>query len=258
LRGDSIERLAYRRASAVICNARHEVDFLRQKLGPPRAPVHVVYNGTELPPAAKTRSEWRSSLQIHADAPVVTMVANFRSVKDHETLLRAWRRMTTGMCEDGMRPQLLLAGAPQESYDAAYQLAGDLNLLTSVSFLGQIQDVSGLLQASDIGVLTSRHEGLPNAIIEYMASGLSVVATDVPGNREALGEDPQQPFCDPGDAEGIASRIVTLLTNPQLRRDVGTRNRLRAQTEFSVDAMCEKTVDILCELLSQRAVPLAR
>ncbi|OPZ04347.1 MAG: putative glycosyltransferase EpsD [candidate division BRC1 bacterium ADurb.BinA364] len=109
----------------------------------------------------------------------------------------------------------------------------------------------GLLGASDLGVLCSKSEGLPNAILEYMANGLPVVASDLPGNREALGDDPLQILPASGDADSLAERMLSFLQSPRLSRDVGERNRLRAEQEFSLKSMCEKSVAILNDLLAQ-------
>ena len=249
LGGDSIQRFAYRRATAVICNASHEVDFLRRTLGESSAPVYIVNNGVDLEPCMKTRTEWRAEFEIDEDATVVAMLANFRFQKDHPTLLHAWHKLLATIPEKEPRPRLLLAGAPQESFKTVHQLTNSLELFDTVSFLGQVDDISGLLTASDIGILTSPQEGLPNAIIEYMASGLPVIATDTPGNREALGDDPEQPFCMQGDPESLASRLQVLLNDQNLRQRLGIRNRQRALEKFSVDAMCRKTVGIIADQL---------
>jgi glycosyltransferase involved in cell wall biosynthesis len=179
------------------------------------------------------------------------MVANFRPQKDHMTLLHAWSKVMAAIPEGQPRPRLLLAGAHQESFNGVHQMASDLYLLDSVTFLGQVRDILGILTASDIGVLTSTHEGLPNAILEYMDSGLPVVATDLPGNREALGCDAGDIFCRPGDPDDLALRLHRLIKDPSLRKELGDRNRQRAQKEFSVQAMCEKTVRIITDLLSK-------
>jgi len=178
-------------------------------------------------------------------------VANFRPQKDHATLLYAWQQMLTSIPQGQTLPRLLLAGAPQESYTVVHQQATNLGLLDTVTFLGQVKDVSGLLAASDIGVLTSTKEGLSNSILEYMVCGLPVVATDLPGNREALGDDPRQPFCKDGDPNSLAVRLNTLMYNQDLRQKLGTRNQQRASEKFSIDAMCERTVGIICDLLDR-------
>jgi glycosyltransferase involved in cell wall biosynthesis len=180
------------------------------------------------------------------------MVANFRPAKDHSTLLRAWKRIVVEWTKCRPKPRLLLAGVPQQSYDSVRHIAVELKLQDSVSFLGQVNDVSGLLAASDVGVLATNHEGLPNVVIEYMASRLPVVATDLPGCREALGDDPQQRFARLGDEESLAGSLRNLLDDPGLRRKLGERNQRRAAQEFSVQRMCAKTTSIIVGLLDRR------
>lgn len=252
LRGDSVERFAYRQSSAVVCNATHEVDYLLRTFGETRKPIHVIHNGVDLAPAKKSRSKWRTELSIPPDSSVVTMVANFRPQKDHGTLLSAWQKIVTGMAGDRPAPRLLLAGAPQESYDTVRRLASGLALLDTVTFLGQVRDVAGLLSATDIGVLVSSHEGMSNSIMEYMTSGLPVVATDLPANRELLGDNPQQPFCKPGDADSTAACLRALLRDMGLRQELGARNRQLSAAEFSIGAMCEKSTNVILDVLQAK------
>lgn len=249
LRGDIVERLAYRQASAVICNAQHEVDYLRRTLGETPAPTHVIYNGVDMKPAQKSRAEWRAEFGIASQTPVATMVANFRAEKDHRTLLEAWEQMLASMPERCAPPRLLLAGAPQYAYADIRSFADNLALNGTVVFPGQVKDISGLLAASDLGVLASKHEGLPNAVIEYMTSGLPVVATDLPGNREALGPYPESLLCPVGDVASLARALRSLIASPALRQELGSANRERATAEFSIRRMCQKTTDLICDML---------
>jgi glycosyltransferase involved in cell wall biosynthesis len=248
-RGDAVERLAWRHASTVICNAHHMIDYLEKNLGPTQAPIHIVYNGVELPPAIRTRSEWRSGLGIEEDTTVATMVANFRSQKDQQTLLHSWKRIMDTWKQNEAVPHLLFAGAAQETHEKIKDLADQLNLKNTVHFLGPVEDVTGLLAASEIGVLISHHEGLSNSILEYMAAGIPVVATDLPGNREALGCDAGDIFCKPGDPDDLALRLERMVREPALRKQLGVRNLQRAEMEFSVNTMCEKTLRIINGLL---------
>ena len=250
LRGDVVERLAYRRASAVVCNAAHELDYLNRVLGKGPSRVYVVPNGIDIVPSQETRRESRTRLGIGEDSLAVTMVANFRSGKDHSTLLHAWRRVMA-TCADLQTPlRLVLAGAQQESYVAIHRLAVDLGLLQSVAFLGQVKDIAGLLAASDVGVLATEDEGLPNVVLEYMACGLPIIATDIPGSREALGDGADEQLCRAGDAEDLAERLLTLIRSGELRQRLGERNRQRALAEFSITQMCETTVGIIRDLLN--------
>jgi glycosyltransferase involved in cell wall biosynthesis len=244
-----VERFAYRHVSGVICNAEHEAGYLERTLGATPAPISVVHNGFDLEACQKTRAQWRKELGLSEDALLVAMVANFRPEKDHLTLLCAWREVMATAMEGEIPRYLVFAGAHQESYSAVLEQAKKLDLLGTVILLGQVDDVSGLLAASDIGVLASRYEGLSNVIVEYMASGLPVVATDIPGNREALGHDPRQWGCPVGDSQVLATRLRALLCDPELRRQLGERNRKRAAEAFSIEGMCEGMVGAMTALL---------
>ena len=253
VRGDSVERFAWRHASAVICNANHMINYLSIKLGSTPAPIHIIHNGVELSPIRLPRYKWRAEFGIVQNAAVATMIAHFRKAKDHRTLLLAWNRVVREWMRDEPLPHLLLAGSNQETYESIQALVDHLNLSDSVHFLGPVEDVTGLLAASDIGVHTSHHEGLSNSIIEYMASGLPVVATDLPGNQEALGDDLNQPLVRHGDPDDLADKLLSLLNDSERRRAIGERNRKRAETVFSVQAMCERTVTIINDLLETTA-----
>ena len=112
---------------------------------------------------------------------------------------------------DYPRPCLVLAGAPLFTFSDVKRLAEETGVSETVRFPGQVKDISGLLHACDIGVLISKHEGLPNAVLEYMAAGLPVIATDLPGNREALGNNAENQLCKLMDSADLALKIQTMM-----------------------------------------------
>lgn len=251
LRGDVMERLAYRLVSAVICNATHEKAYLKEKLGEPTGSLHVIHNGLDFTPPKKNRHAWRAELNIDADALVGVMLANFRPQKDHATLLYAWSKV---LRENPGQPSpcIVLAGAPQSTFDDVKRLAGELSMLETIRFPGQVNDVAGLLSACDLGILISKKEGLSNAVLEYMAAGLPVIATDLPGNWEALGRNCEAQLCTSGDSSDLARQIQLFLDGPELRQELGKQNKHRADTLFSIQAMCHRTIKILSELLQEK------
>lgn len=251
LNGDWVERRAYRKSSAVVCNAAHMVDYLEEVLGRTPAPVHVVHNGLHMAPPLRGRTEWRADLGIDGSAVVATMIANFRAQKDHATLLRSWKKMREEKTDEFAQAHLLLAGAPQQTYENVCRLRQDLGLSETVHILDQVKDVSGLLAASDIGLLVSKYEGLSNSLIEYMASGLPVIATDHPGNREALGNVEGQEFCVNEDVDSLCERLKQFVNDPELREKIGAQNRRRAEAEFSIEKMCESNTNIISDLLQK-------
>jgi glycosyltransferase involved in cell wall biosynthesis len=131
------------------------------------------------------------------------------------------------------------------------EFAGQLGIEEDVFFLGRCDNVADLLFASEIGVLSSKAEGFANAILEYMAAGLPVVATDVGGAREAIAEGETGYTVASGDDELMAARVVALLNEPKRARAMGERGKLIAAEKFSCDRHLENTLELYDELLSK-------
>jgi glycosyltransferase involved in cell wall biosynthesis len=239
-----VERYALRRASVVVANASVGVDWALQQ-GMPAQRVQLVHNGVSLDPPA---AFWRQRLGLSPNRLVAGMVANLHASKDHVTLLRAWQIVCRGMPADAQPPVLCLAGTYRGTEIGLKALAFDLGLGDTVRFLGPVEDIAGLLSAVDLGILSSQREGLPNAVLEYMAAGLPVVATDIPGVREALGEGAAAYLAPPGDADALAERVLTLLCSDDLRKAAGAANRERVAREFALQRMCVEMAGVIQSL----------
>ena len=244
-RGPSrLEQRAARMASGFISNSPGGVSFLTENMGIARERVHVVPNGIQLKSPIDDRRTWRGRLEISERELIATMVANLTTAKDHETLLRAWRIVIDSIHQPVV---LVLAGRLDEGADRAKSLAFDLDLRDRVRFVGPVNDVAGLLHASDICVYSSVREGCPNGVLEGMAAGLPVVGTDIRGIRQAVGKDNFRFLAPASDAGALAQRIKELLQSPDLRDSFGTRNQQRIEAEFSPEQMCRSTVDLICQ-----------
>jgi len=239
------EHWAIRMTPYFISNSQHGADFLVQTFNVQPDKIRVIYNGIELPRPESDRATWRKRLEVSEDCFLACMVANLCTVKDHATLLRAWRIVLDRSAVTSRSTILLLAGRFDNTSEALKALAYDLELGRSVRFLGQIDDISGLLSAVDLGVFSSRSEGCPNGILECMASGLAMVGTDVPGIREAVGVDGYPFLVPPGDAEALADRILKLVVNSELRTKLGRVNCHRVKTEFNLQRMGLQTVTFI-------------
>lgn len=243
-----LTRCAVRWTSRFIANSEHGARFLTETLCAPKNRVSVVHNGVGLPAPELDRAAWRNALGVGEREIVVTMVGNITSLKDHGTLLRAWAQVVARAGLNEARPVLVLAGSHGDAYARLRLLEAELALGGSVLWPGPVADVAGLLAASDIGVLSSRSEGLPNGVLEPMLAGLPVVATDIPGVRDAVGPKGLPWLAAPGDCDRLAELIITLICSRALRQAVGNVNRCRAQTEFSVARMVSRTVSIIGSL----------
>jgi glycosyltransferase involved in cell wall biosynthesis len=248
------EKLAVRLTPYFIANSEHGREFLVDKIGIRRDLVQVVHNGVQLGPPIQEKVAWRNDLGVGQECFLACMVANLHIFKDHVTLLRAWRIVLNRLVAMNRQAVLLLAGRFDGTEIDLKALAYDLNLGTSVRFLGQVKDVSGLLSTVDLGVHSSVNEGCPNGVLESMAAGLAIVGTDYPGIREAVGPDGYAYLAPLGDAETLAEQIVALAGDPEARREAGERNRRRIGSEFRPEDMYRKTLSVISEAMRGRAL----
>lgn len=169
------------------------------------------------------------------EAMVVGMVSTFRPWKDQPTLVRAARQVL------------------QRRSDVVFVFIGDGETLAACRALvapdeaGRIRFLGGcasglesIVNVFDIGVLATFTEGIPNAVLEYMALAKPVVATDGGGTRELLVEGETGFLVPPRDATRLAERLTTLLDDAALRQRLGQAGRARALTHFSLERMASQ------------------
>ncbi len=244
-----LQRHAVRNTSRFVANSSMGRRYLLDRLGAPPERVVLVRNGVDLAPPKASRAVWRSWLGVGRFDVAVTMVANLTSTKDHLTLLRAWSIVQTCMAAHSVRAWLLLAGREGDTAFDVRLWAQRLGLQHCVRFLGAVHDVAGLLQASDVAVLSSHSEGCPNCVLESMACGLPVAGTDIVGIRETI--DPSgYPFLAPAsDAEALAGCLVALISDPERRHMLGQIGLERARSIYSVQRMCSEIDCLIADIL---------
>jgi len=115
-------------------------------------------------------------------------------------------------------------------------VANRLCVASRVHFAGWQTEVASIVAASDLLILPSRYEGMPNVVLEAMAAGKPVIATQAEGIVELLGLAALEQTAPVGDWEGLRSRLISLAKDQGLANEVGLRNRGRAQ-QFSFDFM---------------------
>lgn len=204
----------------------------------------TIYNGIDVEDAASP-----SPVMDRLEPHIVT-IGNVRRVKGHDVLIRA----ASEVIKTFPNARVTIGGAvlEQEYFDELTALVKELGLEESVDFLGDVPNSHTVLAGADLFVLPSRSEGFSNSIIEAMANGLPVVATDVGGNAEAVvdGETGIIVAAD-NDAE-LAKALLTLCQDPLRAKLMGERGRLRARELFSTQAMMQKTVGAYHQLLAEK------
>ena len=218
--------------------ARYLIDSL--KVDP--AKIRVIPNGIELEPPQSDRRAWRERLGIDEGTFVACMIANLHANKDHATLLKAWHLVVDALDQ---RAVLVLAGRHYGAYESLIALTNELGIPDNVRFAGPVSDVAGLLTVVDLGVFSSRSEACPNGVLECMAAGLAIAATDIEGIREVVGEHGTRFLAPPGDAERLAQIILELAKDPETRATIGAANQSRIKARYNAQRMCEDTVALL-------------
>jgi glycosyltransferase involved in cell wall biosynthesis len=243
------ERAAFRLSHRVIANCLVvQNQLIREGVSPVKIIQH--YNGLDLDrlkvQANLRREDALAGFGLPTDRRYMSIVANLRNpVKDHRMFLRAAARVRAAV------PDAAFAIAGEgELMEGLREFAGELGIQDDVFFLGRCDNVAALLSASDVGVLSSKAEGFANAILEYMAAGLPVVATDVGGAREAIVEGETGYLVASGDDAKMAGRIIEVLCNSQRARAMGERGKLIAAERFSCDRHLQNTLELYDELLS--------
>lgn len=215
-------RSAYRTAKHIIVLTRSMEAELRHDWNVPAEKLSYVPNGVVLPQEAPERRT--------ANPAVILSVGRLVPQKDHETLLHAFAQVRrTHEC------RLVLAGDGRERIRLE-RAASTLGIQQYVTFLGRVADVSLLYQQARLTVLSSRYEGFPNVLIEALAHGCPVVATDCPtGPSEVITNSKVGLLAEVGNIEDLARRMREALEqgyHPEA---------LRARVEeFSVDALNQK------------------
>lgn len=205
-------RIMRRTSDAVVAVSTATADRLR--VVGMTAPDPVVIANAVFPERASTdRATVRRSLGVADDRPVALCLARMEPQKRHDVLLDAWARL-------GGDAVLWLAG-DGSMRDSLEGQATELGLGGRVRFLGSRSDVPDLLAAADVTVLTSDWEGMPIAVLESLAAGRPVVASDVDGVREALAHGGGITV-PPGQPEATADALRTLLFDPAARAAAGT------------------------------------
>ena len=128
------------------------------------------------------------------------------------------------------------------------ELVATLGVSDSVRFLGIREDVSFDLEESDVFVLTSRVEGLSNALLEALAAGLPVVASDIPGNRDVIIDGENGLLVDPERPEDIAAALSRVMSDQALRDRLGRRGRRTVEQSYSIAATAERYMSLYREL----------
>lgn len=244
-----LERWAARNCQRIICVSSNDLALAKKYKIAPDEKLVMIHNGVERVKPLDVPAQKPGPLGM----TTITFIGRLAAPKEPQLLLQAIaalpddmrKRVHLTIVGDGPQRKRLqkLAWAPNPSTDP-----GHLN----ATLVGQQsrEQIAQRLSQTDIFVLPSRYEGLPYSILEAMAAGVPVIASDVGGVCEAVGDDAGI-LIPPGDMQALKDALVRLLNNPLLGKKMGEAGRHKVETIFSLDTMCHQTSQTYLDMLNR-------
>lgn len=234
----AVQRLGYRTAHRVVANSDAGAARLRgEGIRPDR--VSVVRNGLDLGAFGLRSSPPRRRR--------VVSVGRLRPEKAQEVLIAAVGRLRPSWPDLRLR---LVGDGPRE--EDLRRAAADHGVSDIVEFLGHRDDVPRLLREADLFVLPSRIEAAPNAVLEAMAAGLPVVASDVGGVPELISSGVNGLLVPPDDVDRLAGAMFHLFDDPSQAERLGLMARRHVEAHYSFGRMVAEFEALYLSELSRR------
>ncbi|HWN81823.1 MAG TPA: glycosyltransferase family 4 protein, partial [Candidatus Udaeobacter sp.] len=238
------------RVDRYLANSETAADFLVAERKVDRARIRVIPNGIDveaMAAGAPERDRMRNLLGVPVACSLILTVANLREPKGLDVLVATAERLAAA------RPAplfvWLIAGTGPLAGDLAQDLARR-GLAERVRLIGFRADIPALLAACDLFCLTSRREGVPISIVEAMAAGKAVVATDVGGTRELVLTGETGLLAPSGDDQALAEALLRLLGDRALAAAFGRAGQERARAHFTVERAARDIAAVYTELLA--------
>ncbi len=246
-----VRRAGYELAHHVFSVSYQLRDMLSRRTGFSADRMDVIHNGVAATRFHRDRASgmrFRQELGIPEAAFCIGSVGRMNRIKDYPTLLRAAALLGPGAGDW----RVLIAGEGSELPSLQQLVDGSAELRGRVQFLGKTARVPEFLNALDMFALPSVCEGISNALLEAMATGLPAVATAVGGNVEVIVNGESGVLFPVGDVGVLAGEIEELSREPERRRKMGDAAVQRMHDEFSLDSMIQKYKELYENMAARR------
>ena len=227
-----LERTLASRASGVVCVSRAAADFCRQKHKFPAGKLIVIPNGIDIEHINRTTPCDTASLGIRAGGKLLTFIGRLNRQKDPGWLMRIAQAALPQLPDH----ELVIAGQGPLRRELEQSIAAS-PLAARIHLVGWRSDASSILAASELLLLTSQHEGMPNVVLEAMALGKPVMASRVEGVVELLGPAANDQTVAWRDTETFVQKLVALARDRVRCEQLGRANQIRAREKFAIGRM---------------------
>ena len=249
-----VQRHVCRFADCVLVNAEAVKRWLIAD-GYDARKIVVIPNGVDLARfnAAGDRAELRRAFGAPANTKLVAVVSRLTALKGIEDFIDA----AAIVARQRHDVRFLIVGEPSPINNRAYvdgleARTAELGISDRVIFTGLRSDVPAVLSAVDVSVMPSLNEALSNVLLESMAAGTAVVATDVGGTAEALVNGVNGMLIPPANPRVMADAILRLVDNPSVARELGANAQRTIRNSYSLDRMVASTEALYDDLLSRK------
>lgn len=205
--------------------------------------MDVVYNGVPLPSEVAGHSHW-NNVRLGRDEPIICCIGRLVELKGQKTLIEAFPTVLQSIPQAKL---FLLGDGPQR--DALNQRVAQLGLQNHIFFPGMVSDVPRWLKSVACNVLPSNSEVCSRAILECLAGGTPVIASDVGGNGELISHGQNGWLFPHGDSERLANLLVELLSGRIDASPVVREGQRIARDRFSIDVYCHRVSELYTTLL---------
>jgi glycosyltransferase involved in cell wall biosynthesis len=240
-------RLTSHLVSGFIAVSDQVANSMVEVIGPIQDKITVICNGvdTRRYGQAVDRTLVRSQLGLEANTRLIAIVATLREAKGHRYMIEAMASIVPR--HPDLHVLFIGDGELREELQARVKR---LDLCNHVHFLGNRHDVPELLAASDFFVLPSVREGLSMALLEAMATGLPIVATEVSGTGQVIIPNKTGILVPPGDVQRLAQAIEQLIADPIQTRAMGAAAKQRVEAGFSAQKQVDEHLALYRRLLN--------
>jgi len=230
---------AFRVSARIIVNSEQVREYVARRYRAPRRLLEVIYNGVDT-------ERFRPGRREGGAAPTIVTAGRLVAQKNPRLFVDAAARLRSRFPEARF---VMLGEGPLRGEILARAAAAGLN--GSLALPGERADLENVLNEADVFWLTSSWEGLPNVVMEAMACGLPVVATDVGGTRELFASGREGFLVRPGRVDDLVHYGGALLRDATLRQSMGEAARRRAE-QFSVRRMVRATEGVYATALGEK------
>jgi len=238
--------IKYRHMAEYFIAISHKIKDVMVADGVSAERISVVHSGVDLKRfEGVTGSHLIKEFNIKPDEKVVVNVAHLTGHKGQQFLVRAIPRIVEKF--PGVRFFIVGKGELLAELKA---LASSLGITRELVFTGFRSDVGAFYKITDLFVMSSVQEGLGTAVLDALAEGKAVVATDCGGIPEIIRDGETGRLVEPANPEALARGIIDVLRHPELARQMANRGRVLVQNQFSIEAMAENNLAVYRMLLS--------